>query len=59
MSNSPTAWFTFLFGKQINSTVPVNPVHNIEKSVYFFQVMFYKTNFCNRKKIYHTVIIIN
>lgn len=37
MSNSPAAWFTFLFGKQINSTASVNPVHNIEKSVYFYQ----------------------
>lgn len=40
--NLPAAWFTFLFGKQINSTSPVNPIHNIEKSVYFYQVIFEK-----------------
>lgn len=37
LSNSPTAWFTFLFGRQINASTPVNPVHNIDKTVYFFQ----------------------
>ncbi|VVC24265.1 Hypothetical protein CINCED_3A021528 [Cinara cedri] len=36
-SNSPAVWFKFLFGREINSMSPVNPVHNIEKSAFFFQ----------------------
>jgi hypothetical protein len=39
VSNSPTAWFTFLFGRQINASTPLNPVHNIDKTIYFFQVI--------------------
>jgi len=36
-TNSPAAWFTFLFGKQINSTSPLIPVNNIDKSICFKQ----------------------
>lgn len=52
MSNSPTAWFTFLFGKQINSTTPVNPVCNIEKSIYFYQVIYKKKKMLSILKTY-------
>ncbi|XP_050534270.1 uncharacterized protein LOC126901661 isoform X2 [Daktulosphaira vitifoliae] len=36
-SYSPTIWFTYLFGKQINSSTPVNPVCNIDKCIFFTQ----------------------
>ncbi|XP_050436437.1 uncharacterized protein LOC126843129 [Adelges cooleyi] len=36
-SYSPTIWFTYLFGKQMNTLDTVNPVHNIDKCIFFTQ----------------------